>query len=82
MRLWTAISTGAGHESASLCEVMSAGFFSSLFSMSPYTGQCGQFLAAVHQRQCKGVCVERCVCVCVGGCGGVRGRRGSVALCS
>ena len=69
MRLWTAISTGTGHESTSLCEVMSAGFFSSLFSMVPYTGQHGQFLAAVHQGQCQGVCVCGGVCVWGGGCG-------------
>ena len=48
-----------------MCEVMSAGSFSSLSSMFPYTGQRGQFLAVVRQGQ--GVCV--CVCVlyvCVG----------------
>ena len=61
MRLWAAILTGSGHKSASMCEVMSAGSFSSLSSMFPYTGHRGQFLAAVRQGQC--VCM--CVCVCV-----------------
>ena len=61
MRLWAAILTGSGHKSASMCNVMSAGSFPSISAMFPYTGQCGQFPAAVRQGQ--GVCV--CVCVCV-----------------
>ena len=55
MRLWAALLTSSGHKSASMCEVMSSGSFSSLSSVFPYTGQRGQFVAAVRQGQC--VCV-------------------------
>ena len=52
------VSTIRGHELALLCDVMSAGSFSSLSTLFPYAGQCAQARAVVCQGKGRGACVR------------------------